>query len=89
MPSLALKMNLLSGWGIAPTAAPSALLGGVQRFPTKLVITPEGEILIDLNNLMVDLNGQVFLSFGGVYTSLDGHLLLNLNMNKPTYMIID
>jgi len=88
MPSLALKMLLIMA-EVPPVTAPTRFFGGIQRFATKLAITPDGQVLLNLDSLMVSLDGQVFLNCGGVYTSLDGHILLNLNMNRPIYMIIN
>lgn len=77
------------GTFVPPVVTPPTLLGGVQRHITKLLVTADGEALLNLDGLMLGLDGQVFLNFGGVYASLDGHILLNLNMNKPIYMIIN
>ena len=65
-----------------------------RRKPSGVIVTVDGQVLLDLKSVIVNtLDGQVFFSLtthkGVAYASADGYILLNLNMNKPVYMIID
>jgi len=75
--------------GIVAPTAPSLFLGGAERFPQKLIITTDGQVLIDQKTVMVSLDGQPFFNHKGFYLSPDGMFLINLNRNKPVFMIIN
>jgi len=75
---------------VPPTAPPTVPRGFVgRRLAKNLLITIDGQVLLDFNSFLMTVDGQVFLNLNGVYVSLDKQVLINLNKNKPVYMIIN
>jgi len=73
-----------------PTVTPTTPAGFVAHHAIqKLIITVNGQVLLDFKSFLMTLDGQIFLNLNGVYVSLDKQVLINLNKNKPVYMIIN
>jgi hypothetical protein len=75
-----------------PTPSTTAIVRGGfagRKQVRNLLVTLDGQVLINLQAFLIGLDGQIFFNLNGTYVGLDGGILVNLGKTKPVYMIIN